>query len=136
QEIADPRGHRSDVVAIMAKFKRNVAPFDITEVAHPAYEFLAEWVIVRGSRSDVSDARGLARLLRARRQRPRGCRPADERDELAPLHSITSSARPRSGNGIVRPSVLAVLRLMISSTFVDCTTGKSSGFSPLRIRPV
>src|SRR5262245_21437872 len=63
--------------------------------------------------------------------------PAEQRDERATLHhSITSSARPRSGNGIVRPSVLAVLRLMISSTFVDCTTGKSSGFSPLRIRPV
>jgi hypothetical protein len=33
------------------------------------------------------------RLLRTRRQRPRG-RAADKRDELAPVHSITSSARP------------------------------------------
>jgi hypothetical protein len=31
------------------------------------------------------------RLLRARRERPRG-RAGDERDELAPFHSITSSA--------------------------------------------
>jgi len=30
-------------------------------------------------------------------------------------HSITSSARPSSGSGIVNPSVFAVLRLMISS---------------------
>src|SRR5262245_65574297 len=30
-------------------------------------------------------------LLRPRRERPRGRRAADERDEIAPLHSITSS---------------------------------------------
>ena len=35
--------------------------------------------------------------------------------------------------GLVRPSLLAVLRLMTSSTFVGCCTGKSAGFSPLRI---
>ena len=35
-------------------------------------------------------------------------------------HSITSSARPSSVSGTVRPSALAVLRLMISSTFVAC----------------
>ena len=37
----------------------------------------------------------------ARRERPRCCRAAKERDELAPLHSITSSARARSVRGIV-----------------------------------
>jgi hypothetical protein len=50
-------------------------------------------------------------------------------------YSITSSARPISGSGISRPSALAVLRLMTSSTFVDCCTGKFPGFSPLRMRP-
>ena len=50
-------------------------------------------------------------------------------------YSISSSARPSSGNGIVRPSVLAVLRLMISSTLVSCWTGMSAGLSPLRMRP-
>src|SRR5262245_60809369 len=35
------------------------------------------------------------RLLRARRERPRGCRAAKKRDELAPSHSITSSASKR-----------------------------------------
>jgi hypothetical protein len=33
---------------------------------------------------------------------------------------MTSSARPSSVIGNVSPSALAVLRLMISSTFVDC----------------
>jgi hypothetical protein len=50
------------------------------------------------------------------------------------LHSITSSARESSGSGIVRPSALAVLRLRISSTLVTCCTGRSAGFSPLRMR--
>src|SRR5262249_20679205 len=55
---------------------------------------------------------------------------AQQRDELAASHSITSSARPISGSGIVRPSVFAVLRLMIISTFVACWTGMSAGLSP------
>jgi hypothetical protein len=36
-------------------------------------------------------------------------RAAEQRDELAPIHSITSSARPSSGSGTASPSVLAVL---------------------------
>src|SRR5262249_50631139 len=51
-------------------------------------------------------------LLRARRDRPRR-RAAEQRDELAPLHSITSSARARSVSGTVRPSVLAVFMLKV-----------------------
>src|SRR5262245_12889213 len=68
-------------------------------------------------------------LLRPRRRRP-NCRAAEQRDELAPPHSITSSARTRIDVGTSRPSALAVLRLMISSTLVACWTGKSAGFSP------
>src|SRR5262249_365255 len=74
--MVNQRGYRFDIITIMAKLIDNVAPFDITEVAHPAHEFLAKRVIVRGSRSDVSDARGFARLLRLRRERPRGRRAA------------------------------------------------------------
>src|SRR5207249_4403413 len=73
-------------------------------------------------------------LLRARRERPRH-RAAKQCDELAAFHSMTSSARPSSARGKVMPSVFAVLRLITSSTFVACWTGKSAGFSPLRMRP-
>src|SRR5215467_14148969 len=77
------------------------------------------------------------RLLRLRRERPRRRRAAEQRDELTPFHySITSSARACSVSGTVRPRALAVLRLMISSSFVDCWTGKSAGFAPWRIFPV
>ena len=74
-------------------------------------------------------------LLRARRERPRRRRAAEQRDELAPPHSITSSARASSVGGTSRPSALAVLRLMTSSNLVACTTGRSAGFAPLRMRP-
>src|SRR5262249_36791451 len=77
-------------------------------------------------------------LLRTRRERP-GRRAAEQRDEFAAFHvhahSITSSARPSSVSGTVRPNALAVLRLTISSTLVDCWTGRSPARSPLRIRP-
>ena len=38
-------------------------------------------------------------------------------------------------SGIVIPSALAVLRLMIISILVDCWTGRSAGFSSLTMRP-
>src|SRR5262249_62007256 len=74
------------------------------------------------------------RLLRSRRKRPRGCRAADERDERAAFHSITSSARASSVGGTSRPSALAVLRLMINSNLVDHLTGRSLGRAPRKMR--
>src|SRR5262249_37870405 len=71
----------------------------------------------------------------ARHERPRHSA-AEQRDELAPPHSITSSAATWRVSGIVSPSALAVLRFIMSSNLVGCMTGKSAGFSPLRIRPV
>ena len=50
-------------------------------------------------------------------------------------YSITSSASASSLSGIVKPSALAVFKLMTSSNFVDCTTGRSAGLAPLRICP-
>jgi hypothetical protein len=42
----------------------------------------------------------------------------------------------RSPGGKLRPNALAVLRLITNSNLVDCATGRSAGFSPLRILPV
>src|SRR5262245_18800522 len=49
-------------------------------------------------------------------------------------YSITSSARASRDGGIVRLSSYAVLRLITSSYLVGACTGKSAGFSPLRMR--
>ena len=74
------------------------------------------------------------RLLRARGERPRDRRAAEKRDELAPPHSITSSARASSVGGTSRPSALAVLRLITSSILGRRLHRQSAGFSPLRMR--
>jgi hypothetical protein len=71
----------------------------------------------------------------------RGAREGGEAEcgsqKLAPLvehgYSITWSARSRSDCGIVSPSAFAVLRLITSSNFVACSTGRSAGLAPLRI---
>jgi hypothetical protein len=39
------------------------------------------------------------------------------------------------GDGSSRPSALAALRLITSSNLAGCTTGRSAGFSRLRMRP-
>src|SRR5262245_21695444 len=78
-----------------------------------------------------SDGPQLSRLLRARRERPRGGSAAEQRDELAPaLHSITSSARASTVAGNSRPNAFAVLRLRTRSNFVGCSTGISLGLVP------
>ena len=66
---------------------------------------------------------------------PNRFRAAEQRHELAaPHHSITSSARASSVGGISRPSALAVFRLTTSLYLVGACTGRSAGFSPLRMR--
>ena len=45
---------------------------------------------------------------------------------------MISSARASTDGGIVRPSALAVLRLMTSSNLVGCSTGRSAGLRALQ----
>src|SRR5262249_41197850 len=91
--------------------------------------------IVGGYGQEHADPPHRHGLLRTRRERPRG-RAAKKRDELAPTHhSITSSAATSSLSGTVRPRAFAVFALIANSNFTVCWTGKSAGFSPLRIRP-
>jgi hypothetical protein len=58
----------------------------------------------------------------------------EPRYETRPAHSITSSARASNLSGMVSPSVFAVARLITSSNLVGCSTGRSAGFAPSRIR--
>ena len=64
------------------------------------------------------------------------CNVRDQRGNFRALdHSITLSARSSSAAGSSRPSALAVLRLITISNLVGCSTGRSAGFAPLRMRP-
>src|SRR5262249_32977834 len=99
-----------------------------------------------GQKVSPADRRGAAQqpddrhraLLRARRERPRGCSAAEQRDEMAPLHfrahSITSSARASTIGGISRPIAFAVLTLITSVNLVGRSIGKSAALAPLRMR--
>src|ERR1700680_4674343 len=51
----------------------------------------------------------------------------------ASSYSITSSARASNVGGTIRPSALAVLRLIVISNLVGCWTGRLPGASPLKI---
>src|SRR5215468_5292220 len=48
-------------------------------------------------------------------------------------YCMTSSARSSRDGGIVSPRAFAVLRLITSSNFVGCSTGRSAGLAPFRI---
>src|SRR4029079_14059270 len=80
-----------------------------------------------------ADAAHALGLLRTRNERQR-CRTGEARDERAPLHSITSSARASSAGGTLSPSALAVLRLITSSYLVGAGAGAWARCSPLGMR--
>ena len=92
-------------------------------------------VVTRPPGGEIADHRH-RRLLRTRRERPRNRRAAEKRVELAPPHSITSSARSGSADVIVNPIFFAVFMLITNSNLVGVCTGSSPGFSPLRMRSV
>jgi hypothetical protein len=58
--------------------------------------------------------------------------PPEQRDELAPFHSIISSVVASSVGGTVRPSALAVIRFTTRSNLVGRSTGTSAGLLPRR----
>src|SRR5262249_22661698 len=113
-------------------FDRHILAFDITRFLQTLAE-RRDLLAQRSGRSGIEEAdHRHCRLLRARCERPRS-RAAEQRDELAALHSITSSARSWNSRLIASPSACAVLRLTTSSNLVGCSIGRSAGFAPLRI---
>src|SRR6516164_7991240 len=82
--------------------------------------------------TDIADTSDPVGKLRSCRHWPRSRRAADERDEIAPFHSITSSARVSRVGAMLRPIAFAVLRLITNSNRVGCSTGRSVGFAPRR----
>src|SRR5262245_31614011 len=73
-----------------------------------------------GKRYQYADAPHALGLLRTRSERPSCRRAAEKRDELSPLHSITSSARASSAGGTVSPSAFAAFKLIRSSNLDGC----------------
>src|SRR4051794_39518991 len=95
------------------------------EEAKPVRDSTGESAASNLHRPPFADRR--YRLLHARRERPCSRRTAEQRDELAPLHSITSSARASNEGGTSRLSAFAVFKLITSSYLVGACTGRSAG---------
>jgi hypothetical protein len=104
----------------------DVASFDPSQLLKPLAErgdpCLRYWIALSITHQ-YSDPPHPLGLLRARGERPCRRRAAEKREELAPPHSITSSARASSEGGTSRPSAFAVIRLMTSSNLFGCSTG-------------
>ena len=84
-----------------------------------------------GSRSSCTAAKRKARMSAlGQKQTSRLLRAMSALAEVADLHSITWSACASSVGGTVRPSVLAVVRLKISSKRVGCSTGSPQSAHP------
>src|SRR5262249_2031151 len=117
-----------------AKIDLHILPIEIAEFAQPALErnHVSGGIFWRPA-AEKSDHLH-RQLLCARRERPRNHRAAEQRDELALVHSMTSSARCCRIQGTSRPSAFAVMRLMTSSNFVGASTGSSPGLAPRRMR--
>jgi len=89
----------------------------------------------KGSRrAHVSGSPQLADINASRQHFRIVPKPAVSKRSKQRSYSITSSAMASSPDDTSRPSALAVLRLIISWYFVGFCTGRSAGFSPLRMR--
>src|SRR5262249_50624073 len=109
--------HRQLIILVLrpAEFDCHVLAFDKGRFVQAATERSYHMRGISGRLTVEEANHGHPRLLRARRERPRGCSAAEQGHELAPLHSITSSASSRNGSGMVSPIDFAVLRLTTSS---------------------
>src|SRR5262249_35971411 len=118
----------------IADIEGDVTAFDITKRLHIGAQRLRESSAGLARKNEKNAEDRHRRLLRARRQRPRHRRPAEQGDECASaFHSITSSARASSVGGTSRPSACAVIKFTTSSNFVGCSTGISPGLAPRSI---
>src|SRR5262249_42052773 len=132
-QIGRQRRQPIDLAFRPAEFNRDVAALDEPHLAQALAECRNTVGVSSRRRAVEKPAHWHRPLLRGRQDRPRHSA-AEKGDKVAAFHSITSSARPRSVSGTSIPSALAVLRLITSSYLVGACTGRSAGFSPLRMR--
>src|SRR5262245_21526714 len=118
-----------------AILNRDIPALDPAQLTQPLHKRGGQMArICHRTRGHHPNGRQLSSLLRPGRERPRRCSPADQRDEVAPPHSITSSVRASSETGTSRPNAFAVLRLMTSSNLSANCTGRFAGVSPFNTR--
>src|SRR5262249_14909936 len=135
-ELGGKRRQSLGFAAGEAKLKGDVAPLGPAQFLQSLLERAEAprpFRIALGEALQHADPPHALALLRAHRERPRHRRTTEQRDELAPPHSITSSARTNNVIGNSMPIALAAFRLTISSNFVGCSTGRLEGLAPRKI---
>ena len=133
-EAAKPNrsGHR-DATAILVAYRHGLRASELVTLRWDDIDLTTGRLHVRRAKSGDASVHPIsARESRALRKLLREAAPSP--DELASPHSITSSARATNAGEMLRPSALAVLRLITNSNFVGSSTGRSPGFSPLSMR--
>src|SRR5262249_17993388 len=103
------RQFRQPIIVIVRPevFDGHVLALDIASFAEPFSECCDKICAPFGRTTEEKPDHWPRRLLRVRRERPR-CRTAEQRDELAAPHSITSSAIASRPGGKLSPNALAV----------------------------
>src|SRR5947208_11353891 len=84
--------------ASAAILDRDGATLDPAEFAQSRHKGVSPWTPARSIRAQEPDGRPLVRLLRARRERPRNGRAAQECDEVAPPHATKPTKGQRSAS--------------------------------------
>src|SRR5262245_42484810 len=96
---ASPADHRVSILHIAT-----VGPAELLQSLQECRVAGLTVRVIYGRGMEHADASHPLALLRPRRERPCRRRAAEQRDELTPSHSITSSASCCSCNGTSRPS--------------------------------
>src|SRR5262249_291690 len=119
------RQPRQSVISTLrpAVFDRNVLAFNKASLIEALTEGCQQGSRIAGGGIPEKSNRRKP-LLRARNHRPRRCA-AEPRDELAPVHSMTSFALRRIGVGSSMPMAFAVLRFTAKSNRLGCSIGMS-----------
>src|SRR5262249_28374839 len=113
-EFGGQRGETGIVAARQTKLKRKALAFNEPPSLQPAPKRFYQMCRLFG-RPRTQESNDRQRLLRVHGERPYH-RATEQRDELATAaHSITLSAMASTPGGIVKPSVWAVLRLILNS---------------------
>src|SRR5215510_4591592 len=101
-------GHHAILLDVKANFAKRGTPIQ-SQNSHDGSSLIVVLKKSSAGQQHADTAHPLA-LLRPRRKRP-GSRAAEQRDELAPFHSITSSASAIILSGIWRPRASTLFRL-------------------------
>src|SRR5262249_41741204 len=124
-----------DIAGTPANFDAHVltvGPAQLLQPLHERNEPRLSFRVVRSRIHEHPDAPHT--LLRARCAWPHNRRAAEQGDEIATPHSITSSARASMIGAISRPIALGVLTLSTSVNLVGRSIGNSAALAPLRMR--